>query len=400
MNILYIEPFSGLSGDMMLGALCSLTDAYDRILELPETLALPDARIEIQEVNKNGIVCRHVKIIDLNSGHHHHHDGHDHHHPHRHLKDINQIIVNSGISPAAKQIAQDIFLIIGESESRVHNVPLEKIHFHEVSGVDSILDIVGCAVLLDELQVVKTYSDPVCTGFGMVKTQHGLLPVPAPATADILQGIPSYKGDEEGERVTPTGAAILKYLQPEFQLPQMVARKIGYGPGQKDFTGPNVVRLSLVEASTEAKIDTMYVIEANIDDSTAEYLGNDFQNQLLEHGATDFYFTPVQMKKGRPGLKITILASPGNLDMVKEFVLENTSTIGLRYYRVEKDRLPRKSYEVETKYGPVQVKEVTKPSGIKRHKIEYQSLLDISKKNNINIQELQSELYNLISNSS
>ena len=399
MNTLYIEPFSGLSGDMLLGALCSLTQGYERIQQLPETLGLPDAKIEIQEVNKNGIVCQHIKVIDLNTENHHH-DGHNHHHSHRHLKDINKIINACSISESAKQIARDIFLIIGESESRVHNVPLEDIHFHEVSGVDSIVDIVGCAVLLDSLEIEKTYSDPICVGSGMVKTQHGLLPVPAPATADILQGIPCYKGGEEGERVTPTGAAILKYLQPEFQLPQMITQKIGYGPGQKDFIGPNVVRLSLVEITAMGKKDTMYVIESNIDDSTAEYLGDDFQNQLLEHGATDFYFTPVQMKKGRPGLKITILASNRNLNKVKEFVLENTSTIGLRYYQVDKDRLPRRSYEIETKYGPVQVKEVTKPSGSKRHKIEYQSLLDISKKNNINIQELQTELYNLISNSS
>ncbi len=403
MNILYVEPFSGLSGDMMLGALCSLIEDYSRIQKLPEDLDLNDARIEIEEVKKNGIVCRHIKVVDLNSepkSAKKDHKDHNDHTANRPLKDIKRIIDASTISESAKKIAQDIFMIIGKSESRIHNIPVEKVHFHELSGVDSILDIVGCAVLLDKLEIAKTYSDPVCTGFGMVKTQHGLLPVPAPATADILQGIPCYKGEEEGERVTPTGAAILKYLEPEFSLPPMTTKKIAYGPGQKDFIGPNVVRLSLVETTKKDDSTEIWVIESNLDDSTAEYLGTDFQNQLLENGATDFYFTPVQMKKGRPGLKLTVLASSGSLDRVKEFVLENTSTIGLRYYQVEKDRLPRKNVEIVTKYGPVQVKEVVRPSGSKSHKIEYQSLIEISKKNNINILELETELYNLISHSS
>ena len=284
MSTLYIEPFSGLSGDMLLSALCSLTDAYDDIIALPGKLHLPDGKVEVQQLNKNGIVCKHVKIIDLNEAdhshshdhshdhdhsddhshdhdqshdHHHHHDhshshhhdhghSHHHHHAHRHLKDILAIIDKGHIPAGAKEIAKEIFTIIGTSESRIHNMSLETIHFHEVSGVDSILDIVGCAVLIDRLGVEKTYSDPVCTGFGMVKTQHGMLPVPAPATADILQGMPTYKGDEKGEKVTPTGAAILKYLNPDFSPPVLQTQQIAYGPGQKDFVNPNVVRVSLL----------------------------------------------------------------------------------------------------------------------------------------------------------
>lgn len=290
MSTLYIEPFSGLSGDMLLSALCSLADAYDELVKLPGKLHLPDGKVEIHQVNKNGIVCKHVKIVDLNEtehthdhshDHHHahdhshshdHHHSHDHshahdhdhhhhshehehqhghthhhHHAHRHLRDILAIIDKGHISAGAKQIAKDIFTIIGTSESRIHNMDLDTIHFHEVSGVDSILDIVGCAVLIDQLGIENTYSDPICTGFGMVKTQHGMLPVPAPATADILQGMPTYKGSEEGEKVTPTGAAILKYLQPDFSPPVLQTQQIAYGPGQKDFVNPNVVRVSLLK---------------------------------------------------------------------------------------------------------------------------------------------------------
>lgn len=271
MTTLYIEPFSGLSGDMLLSAFCALADYYDEIAKLPEQLHLSDGKVEISNANKNGIVCKHVRIIDLNEeaeGRHHHGDqeslhdhhdaspphpspltphSHDHHHGHRHLKQILEIIENGQISDNAKQIAKDIFMIIGKSEAKIHNMDLEKIHFHEVSAVDSILDIVGCAVLIDLLQVEKTYSEPICTGFGLVHTQHGFLPVPAPATADILMNMPTYPGEEKGERVTPTGAAILKYLNPEFSTPVISRTKIAYGPGQKDFVGPNVVRVSILE---------------------------------------------------------------------------------------------------------------------------------------------------------
>ncbi|MEZ4827878.1 MAG: LarC family nickel insertion protein [Bacteroidia bacterium] len=242
MSVLYIEPFSGLSGDMLLSALCSLTDSWEEITRLPENLHLPDGKVTVHSVSVNGIVCNHVKITDLNTEQHspgthllqHSH----HHHPHRHLKDILTIIEKGHITDGAKSIAKAIFTLIGESEARVHNIPLEKIHFHEVSAVDSILDIVGCAVMIDKLKVTKTYADAVCTGFGMVKTQHGILPVPAPATADLLKGMPVYKGDEEGEKVTPTGAAVLKYLKPDFQPQIFSVEKIAYGRGKKGFAIP------------------------------------------------------------------------------------------------------------------------------------------------------------------
>jgi uncharacterized protein (TIGR00299 family) protein len=274
MTDLYIEPFSGLSGDMLLSGLCGLADYYDEIIDLPAKLKLPDGKVVIDTVDKNGIVCKHVRIVDLNETQHlihdhkhdhdhkhghdhdhdhhhehdhkHHHTDHHHHHSHRHLKDILRIIDHGDISDNAKQIATDIFTIIGKSEAKIHNMDLDTIHFHEVSGVDSILDIVGCAVLIDRLGIAKTYSESICTGFGMVKTQHGLLPVPAPATADILMQMPTYPGDEKGERVTPTGAAILKYFDPEFSTPEILREKIAYGPGKKDFVTPNVVRVSLL----------------------------------------------------------------------------------------------------------------------------------------------------------
>ena len=405
MSVLYIEPFSGMAGDMMLSALCGLCDDYEEILELPAKLNLPDGKVEVKTLDKNGIVCKHVQIIDLNDHHHsthsHDHDHHshsdDHHsHNHRHLSHINKIIDKGDISENARKIAKEIFHIIGESESKIHGIPLDKIHFHEVSGVDSILDIVGCAVMLDKLNVTKTYSDPVCVGSGTVKTQHGVLPVPAPATADILKGIPTFKGTEAGEKTTPTGAAILKYLRPDFSGTTSVVKKSAYGPGTKDFTVANVVRVSILTETPETQPD-MYAIETQLDDTSSELLGTDFQQRLLSMGVSDFFYTPIQMKKGRPGIKVSVFCSIKKLDEICDFILENSSTIGVRYYQVGKRKLERKQLEIATEYGTVQVKEVVRPSGRRQRKIEYESLLTISKKLNISISEVQYILQPLIS---
>ena len=408
MSILYVEPFSGIAGDMLLGALCGLTDGYDEIKELPGKLHLHDGKVEVNEVEKNGIVCKHVKVIDLNEGtsnnhhlhdhghtheHSHEHDhGHSHNHNHgRHLSDIIELINHGHISDGAKKIAKGIFQLIGEAESSVHDIPIEKIHFHEISGVDSIIDIVGCAVLLDKLEVDKTFADPICVGFGMVKTQHGLLPVPAPATALLLEGMPSFKGDEEGERVTPTGAAILRYLKPEFSIPTLNVSKIAYGPGQKNFIGPNAVRLSLVSELVEMK-KTLYVIDTNLDDCSPELLGEHFQTGLLEAGAVDFTLSAVTMKKGRPGLKLSALTSEEARESVCDFILENTTTIGVRFYPVGRKELERESVSLETKYGAINAKRVTTPSGKTRSKAEYDDLQKIAAENKISIIQLKKEL--------
>ncbi len=381
MRTLLIEAFSGLSGDMFLGALAGLADTYDDLERFPEMFNLLDAKIEISQVNKNGIVCKHVHVIDLN-------EEKDHHH--RHLSDILKIIENTDITEKAKQIAKDIFTIIGRSESKIHHIPLEKIHFHEVSGVDSIMDILGCAVLIDQLKITKTYTTPVCTGFGFVNTQHGILPVPAPATADILMGIPNYIGKEKGEKVTPTGAAILKYLDPDFDVPVLIKKQIAYGPGKKNFKTPNVLRLSICEESDTLK--GTYVLETNIDDMPNEFLGNDFQNGLFEHGANDFFTSAIQMKKGRLGILLSCSVAAKNLEKLSNYIFENTSTIGIRSYPVKGNRLEREIKEFSTSYGKVNVKIVTIPSGRKRVKIEYDDLIEIQKETKIPLQELQLEI--------
>lgn len=383
MCVIYIEAFSGLSGDMFLGALAGLADAYEDLENLPENLGINDAKIEIKEVNKNGIVCKHVSVIDINE------EDKDHH-QHRHLSEINKIIDDASITDNAKEIAREIFQIIGKSESKIHNIPLKKIHFHEVSAVDSIVDIVGSAVLIDRLNIKKTYATPVCTGYGFVNTQHGKLPVPAPATADILAGIPSYAGDEPGEKVTPTGAAILKYLNPDFHVPVLTRTSTVYGPGAKDFESPNVLRLSICKESEQ--LTGTYVIETNIDDMSNEYLGNDFQNGLFEHGASDFFTSPIQMKKGRQGILLSCSVPGKKIEQLSNYIFENTSTIGLRYFPVTGNKLDREIKEFDTAYGKVRVKIVTTPLGRKKAKIEYDDLKTIHKKTNIPFLSLQQEI--------
>jgi uncharacterized protein (TIGR00299 family) protein len=420
MSVLYIEPFSGASGDMFLGALASLADAHEDLIDLPDQLHLPDGKIEVRDVNKNGIACRQVRVIDLGepSGHnqrdeqdqaHSHEHDHDHEHSHdhgeghyhhhdgarRHLSDIIELINDARIEEGAKKIARGIFQLIGEAESQVHAIPIEKIHFHEISGVDSIIDIVGTAVLLDRLNVTKTYCDPICTGFGTVKTQHGLLPVPAPATAELLTGMPTFKGDEKGERLTPTGAAIVRWLDPDFNLPVLVTLSVAYGPGEKDFVGANVLRVSLVDE--EIQEGRFFVIETNIDDSSPEYLGGAFQSELLAAGATDFSITSATMKKGRSGLTFSVLVDADRLETVSDFILENTTTIGVRTYPVARRILERRKVTIETEHGAVQAKEVTTPSGRPRLKIEHDDLWAFSRKAGLSAAEAAETLKRLYS---
>jgi len=397
MNTIYIEAFSGLSGNMFLSAFCELLDDYEQLLDLPKKLHLPDGKIEIHEANKNGISCKYVEVVDLNlekgsdhyHGHSHEHShshshdhdhshSHDHHHgAHRHLSDIQKIIDHAHISEGAKKIAHEIFLMIGQAESKIHDMPLETIHFHEISGVDSIIDIVGNAVLIDKLNISKVYCTPVCTGFGIVKTQHGMLPVPAPATAELLQGMPIYPGNEEGEKITPTGAAILRYLNPDFKSTAYTPIKTAYGPGKKNFQNANVVRISLIKNETEK--DTYLQLEASIDDMSPEYLGTNFQEGLLASGALDFSITQQLMKKGRFAFLLSVILSEGELKKVSNYLFDNTSTIGVRYYPIDRIELPREQKKKQTALGEIEVKETTTPTNKIKIKPEFDDIKRLAK---------------------
>lgn len=379
-NVLKIEAFSGASGDMFLGALAGLIDAYDDLLNLPKLLKFEkDAEIKISEVKKNGIACKQVKVIELVPQHHH-----------RHLTDIIKIIEASDLTDSAKKIALEIFNIIGIAEAEVHGVPLEKIHFHEVGAVDSIIDICGSAYLLDKLKIEETYLTTLISGKGFVKTAHGLLPVPCPATKLIIEGVPYVLGDEDGERLTPTGAAIIKYLNPKVEQIPLVDLKTVYGVGEKEFKVPNLLRLSICEIS--AKENELYVIETNIDDSNGEFLGIEFQNKLLETGAIDFYLSQVIMKKGRPGLLLSIICNKNNFEPLTDFVLKFTSTIGLRYYKVNRIELERKNEKIDTDFGRFGIKVAKLSNNSLKVKPESSDVLKYAFEKNINPNELSNKI--------
>jgi len=358
-NVLKIEAFSGASGDMFLGAFAGLANAFDELLTLPALLKFEkEADIKVIDIKKSEIACKQVKVIEL-----------DHNLQHRHFADIKNIIQNSGLTNSAKQIALDIFNIIGKAEAEVHAVPLEQIHFHEVGAVDSIIDICGAVYFIDKLQIQDTYLTTLVSGKGFVKTEHGILPVPCPATKLIIEGIPYLLGNEEGEKLTPTGAAIIKYLNPKVEQIPMTDIKTAYGAGEKEFKTPNLLRLSICEIADEE--NELFVVESNIDDGNAEFLGIEFQNKLLETGAIDFYLSQVIMKKGRPGLLLHIICNKNNFGPVTDFILKFTSTIGLRYYKVDRIELNRKNETINTEVKP-----------------ESSDILNHALKNNINPNEL------------
>jgi pyridinium-3,5-bisthiocarboxylic acid mononucleotide nickel chelatase len=390
MNILKLEPFSGISGDMFLAALAELADAETQIIQLPRILGLADeVEISFERVDRSTISCNkaivdvkhaahdHTHDHDHAHGHHHHHaDGGGHAHQ-RNLTDILRIINGADLlTNRAKELARAIFTRLGEAEAACHGIPLEQVHFHEVGAVDSIIDIVGAAVLIAELGVTQTFCDPVCTGFGFVMTDHGRLPVPAPATERLLHGIPTFKGLTESEMTTPTGAAILQVLQPAFVTPRMIVHRSAWGAGDKNFGHPNALRASLCEipaSSTSSGNDgEVIIIQTNIDDMPGEQLGSVLQDRLLAAGALDVTLTPVQMKKGRPGIVLEVLSPPAKADALADLILEHTFTLGVRMFPAQRRILPREAGTVETPYGSVRVKIATLPSGRKRCIPEYE----------------------------
>jgi len=295
------------------------------------------------------------------------------HQPHRHYRDIAGMIEASSLPENVKQIAQKIFFRLAEAEAKVHGVEIGHVHFHEVGGVDSIVDIVGTAICLDHLGAGAIHAAPLPVGSGFVETAHGRLPVPAPATAELLRGMAVHFDAGPGERVTPTGAAILAALAAgSGPRPAMKVAAVGCGAGSRDFDDmPNILRVFLGEATDSRDRDTVYVIETHIDDMNPEILGY-LMDKLLAHGALDVAFSPLQMKKNRPGVKLTLLAHREGLDGLARLVLAETTTAGVRYYPAERRMLERRREERETSLGKVSVKVFHDDGSVRRVAPEYE----------------------------
>jgi len=348
MRILYFDCFAGIAGDMTVAALLELGFPIDTLREGLAALPLSGYTLESSRVERQGIAGASFRVTLTEPDQ-----------PHRHYSGIAAMIDRAPLKPRVKELAQRIFRRLAEAEASVHNVALERVHFHEVGAVDSIVDIVGTAIGLDYLGVEKVYASALPFGRGFVNTAHGRLPVPAPATAHLMQGIPLSGDIGEGERVTPTGAAIVAALAEGFgPPPAMRPERIGYGAGEKEFPEvPNLLRLVLAQADLEepARHEEVLVLETHIDDMNPEIFGY-LMEKLLAAGALDVAFSPLQMKKNRPATCLTVIARPQDLDKLSGITLAESSAIGLRYYPVRRVTLARSVQRRDSSLGPVLVK--------------------------------------------
>jgi uncharacterized protein (TIGR00299 family) protein len=349
MKIAYFDCFSGISGDMVLGALVDAGADLAGIEAQLRKLRLEGWKVSAEKVKRGAILATKVNV-----------EAKEHHH-HRHLPQILKLIDDAGLAPRAAERARRIFQRLGEAEAKVHNIPVEKVHFHEVGAVDSIVDIVGSAIGFELLGIDEFACSTMDVGTGKVKTEHGLLPVPAPATAELLREAPTFSSGIEKELVTPTGAAIATTLATQFaEMPAMNLMAIGYGAGSADLKEqPNVLRLMIGESIGHAEgkhLDApVTVIEANLDDMSPQIYGY-FVERALAAGALDVFSAPVQMKKNRPGQLVTLLCEPGNRDRLVDLVFRETTTIGVRIHEVQRQTLARESVAVETPLGSIRMK--------------------------------------------
>ncbi len=363
-RLLYLDCQSGISGDMTIGALLDLGIDRDEFVRQLEQLELKGYELRITGKKVNGISATDFKVIVTDEGPHHPVN----------LTAIERIIEESGLSDQVKRLSKKIFRCIAEAEMRVHDLPLEEVHFHEVGAVDSIVDIVGTALCVSMLQVNRIYASPIHLGSGFIECAHGVIPVPAPATVEILKGVPVYSTGIQGELVTPTGAAIVKSLAERFSsLPPMKIEKTGYGTGKKSYDIPNVLRIFLgKEISFEGlQPEELLLLETNIDDMSPEIYSFLFP-LLFDKGALDVYLTNIIMKKGRPALMLSVLCRPENQAELEHLIFAETTTLGIRRQIIQRHCLEREIITLDTRFGKVSAKAVFRDGRLIRLSPEYE----------------------------
>ena len=392
MKTLYFDCSSGISGNMTLGALLEIIGDENYLLEELKKLNVDGYKIEISKQVKNGITGTYVDVIldeehTHEHEHEHHHDHEHHHHEHRNLNDVYSVIDNSSLDEKTKDLAKRIFLRVAKAESKVHNKPLEEVHFHEVGAIDSIIDIVGTAILINKINPDRIISSVVNDGYGFIECAHGTMAVPVPATSEIFaaSNVKFRQIDIDTELVTPTGAAIIAELAEEFTtLPAMVTEKIGWGTGTKNLKIPNVLKVYYGEIQEQN--ENFVVMETNVDDCSGEVLGYTSE-KLFENGALDVFFTPIFMKKNRPAYRLTVACKKEDMFKLQNIIFKETTTIGIRYRFEARTELGREFVEVDTKYGKIKAKKVTNDGETYVYP-EYESMKKVAKENNIPLKEL------------
>lgn len=418
MKTLYIECNMGVAGDMLTAALVDLFPDKEAVVKELNDLNIPGITYRLTETEKCGIRGLHMDVLadgeteseEMYDHHHHdeeehchhhdedehcHHDGeehhhhdhgdHEHHHSHSSMHDIEHTVKDLGLSPEVEKDVLAVYALLADAESRVHGVPVSEIHFHEVGTKDAVADITAVCYLLNKLSVDRIVSSNVNTGSGKVRCAHGILPVPAPATALLLSGVPMYNDGVKGELTTPTGAALIRHFAGDFgDMPAMNVTAIGYGMGTKDFERANCVRLFLGD-SAEKEQDSVLEISCNVDDMTAEEIGFATE-RLFEGGALEVYTVAIGMKKNRPGTLIKVMCVPEKREEMVELLFKHTSTLGVRELRTGRYILNRRIDTVDTEFGPVRVKRA-EGYGVARHKAEFDDLAKIAKEHDIGIRE-------------
>lgn len=383
MRTLYLDCGMGASGDMLMAALSEAAPGGDGIAERIEALGLPGVRAELSEVTRCGIRGRHIEI----SVHGESEDAHEHHHRHSHrsLQDMYSIIDGLALDEGVKADVRAVYGLLAGAESEAHGCEVGEVHFHEVGALDAVADIAGVCLLMRAIAPERVVVSPVRVGYGTVKCAHGVLPVPAPATASLLKGVPVYAGDISGEMCTPTGAALIKYFATEFgNMPELTVERIGCGMGSRDFGTANCLRAFVGESPEAGR--AVSELRCNLDDVTAEELAY-AQELLLSRGALDVYTQALGMKKGRAGVMLTCLCAREREREFAELILRHTPGLGVRVYRPERITLPRREATVQTEYGPVRVKYA---GG--KCKAEYEDLARIARETDKPLAEVRSEV--------
>jgi len=346
MKTLYFDCFAGASGDMILGAMVAAGVEPRELLRQLSLLNVEGYSIEFQAVDRSGISATYARVKTPPE------------HAHRHLSHILKIIYDSQLSAGVKERAARVFSRLAEAEARVHNQPVESVHFHEVGALDAIIDVVGAAICFDLAGIEQFACSPLHVGSGSVDMDHGRFPVPPPAVVELLKGVPVYSTEVKGELVTPTGAAIIATVCSEYgPLPKMELQQSGYGAGTRQYDKfPNVLRVLIGETDVHtASEERLWMIETNVDDMSPQIFGH-VMERALEMGALDCYFTPIQMKKDRPGVLLSVLCRPGHKENLTGMLFAETTTLGVRSYEVQRRALEREIVQVETQYGSIDVK--------------------------------------------
>jgi len=386
MRIAYFDCFSGISGDMLVGALLDAGLKIEILEKELNKLNLSGYQLEVNRVLKKGISASQFKVKIQEKG------------VERRFKDILNILEESKLDEEIKNEVKKIFFKIAEAESKIHQKNIEKIHFHEIGGLDSIIDISSAVIGIKALEIKEIYSSPLPLGKGFVKCAHGIFPLPAPATLELLKNIPTYSGGMEGEMVTPTGAAIISTLTKDFgERPLMKIEKIGYGAGEREFSIPNLLRVSIGEKILrDSDLIDSYVhdeallIETNIDDMNPEFY-NYIMDKLFSQGALDVFLTPIQMKKNRPAQMFSIIVYEQNLKEILKVLFSESTTLGVRIKEVKRLKLTQQNFIAETKYGKIKVKVGIFREDIKTIAPEYQDCQKIAQQHQVPLKEVYEE---------